>query len=108
MKWYAKLYLGDSVKHPRRLKWKIDHNAGSVRVYVIVLAAGEQEQLYIIPSWVLLQKGYPDKKNLFIVGLAGGYQEALEVVRRMAQDVYINTGDLDIRRWIREHREDRK
>lgn len=103
MKWYSDLYLGDSVKHPRRLRWKIEHNAKTM-VYVIALSTAGGCLLDIIPSWVLLQKGYPWRKNLKIIGLARGYHEALEVVQKIVEDTYRNTGAIDIQSWLRESR----
>ena len=79
MKWYDDLYVGESIVHKtNKIKWKIRHNAGQINIYVITLASGEKNLLDIIPSHELLQKGYP-KKQLYVIGLAKGYDEAVEV-----------------------------
>lgn len=103
MKWYSGLYLGDSVRHPRRLRWKIDHNAGTM-AYVIALSTAENGILDIIPTWVLLQKGYPWRGELFAVGLAQSHGEALEVVRRIVDETWQNTGTVDVRSWLKRDR----
>lgn len=101
MKWHKDLYTGESIlRRRRKVKWKIMHGAGQLRVYVITLASNERNLLDIIPSRELLQKHYP-KSNLYVIGLAGNYQEALEVAGRIVSDVYRETGDFDVRGYIR-------
>ena len=71
MKWYEDLYVGDSIEGKvNRIKWKINHHAGTVSIYVIAFASNRQNLLDIIPAWELMQKHYP-KKQLYIIGLAG-------------------------------------
>ena len=102
MRWYRELYTGDSIRRRhKKIKWKIMHNAGQIRVYAITLASGTQNLLDIIPSWELLQKHYP-KQQLYVIGLAGSYDEALEVAGRIVSEVYKETGGFDIRRYIHE------
>lgn len=100
MKWHENLYSGESIR-PRikKVRWKIIHNAGQLHVYVITLASNEQNLLDIIPSRELLQKHYP-KKGLYIVGLAGNYEEALELAGHIVSDVYKATGGFHIRKYF--------
>ena len=49
MKFYKNLYIGEGIKHPNIVKWKLRHNAGQFQVYVIALAAG-RDQLEIFSS----------------------------------------------------------
>ena len=82
MKWYEDLYVGDSIEGKvNRIKWKINHHAGTVSIYVIAFASNRKNLLDIIPAWELMQKSYPGKKQMQIIGLAKGYAEALELVR---------------------------
>ena len=100
MKWHKDLYTGESIlRKQQKVKWKIMHNAGQLRVYVITLASNRQNLLDIIPARELLQKHYP-KRNLYVIGLAGNYQEALEVAGHIISDVYSKTGDFDVRGYI--------
>ncbi len=105
MKWYHKLYISDSIADSKvnRIRWKINHNAGTVSVYVITLASNRENLLDIIPSWVLMQKAYP-KKNLQIIGLAKGYKDAVLLVKRIVEETYQNTGTVDIRAYLSEKR----
>ena len=93
MKWYEDLYVGDSIADKaNRIKWKINHHAGTVSIYVIAFASNRQN---------LLEKFYPGKKQMQIIGLAKGYAEALELVRSIIEEVYQNTGDVDVKSYLR-------
>ena len=35
-----------------------------------------------------------------IVGLGAGYEEAVEIVQKIAEDVYADTGRMEIRNWL--------
>lgn len=100
MRWYEHLYLGDSISaKAERIKWKISHNAGTVSIYVIALASNPDNLLDIIPARELMQKGYP-KKDLTVIGLAKGYEEALAVVQRIVEETYRKTNDVNVRRML--------
>lgn len=100
MKWYKNLYVGESISHKtKRVKWKIIHNAGQVDIYVITLASNPKNLLDLIPSWELMQKYYP-KKDKYVIGLAGSYEEAIELAARIICEVYEATGTFRIRDYI--------
>lgn len=101
MKWYDHLYLGDSIRNPRKIKWKINHNAGTIDIYVITFASNEDNLLDVIPTWELMQHGYPWKDRLEIIGLAKGYEEALMLVRTIVDEVYQNTGSTDVKAYLK-------
>jgi hypothetical protein len=104
MKWYHDLYVGDSIANKaNRIKWKINHNAGTVSVYVITFASNSENLLDIIPSWELMQKSYP-KREIKVIGLAKGYDEALEVVKRIVDETYQHTGGVDVWAYLKEER----
>lgn len=96
MKWYDNLYVGESIRHKTaKIKWKIQHNAGQIDIYVIAIASNPQNLLDIIPAQELMQRGYP-KKEMYVIGLAHGMKEAHEVVKQIIDEVYQNTGGFDI------------
>ena len=69
MKWYEDLYVGDSIEGKvNRIKWKINHHAGTVSIYVIAFASNRQNLLDIIPAWELMQKSYQGKKEILFTG----------------------------------------
>lgn len=102
MIWHDKLYVGESIVHKTNtIKWKICHNAGQLNIYVIALASNTWNLLDIIPARELLQKGYP-KQKLVIVGLAKGYEEAVEVAVSIVDMVYQRTGGFAVRAYLME------
>ena len=102
MIWYDKLYVGESIVHKtKKIKWKIMHNAGQIGIYVITLASNRQNLLDIIPSYELMQRGYP-KREMVIVGLAKGYDEAVEVAASIVDEMYRNTGTFAVRTYLAE------
>ena len=104
MEWYRNLYASDSIAGKvNRIKWKINHNAGMVSVYVIAFPSNPNNLLDIIPARELMQKSYP-KRNMIIIGLAKGYQDAMELVRRIIDETYQNTGTVDVRSYLKEGR----
>jgi len=103
MIWYKDLYVGESIVHKtKKVKWKIMHNAGQIGIYVITLASNTQNLLDIIPSYELMQKGYP-KKDMVVVGLAKGYDEAIEVAASIVDEVYHSTGTFAVRAYLAEN-----
>ena len=68
-------------------------------MFVIAFASNPENLLDIIPSREILQKGYP-KYEIEIIGLAQGYEEALQVVLRIIDETYQNTGNTDVRAYM--------
>lgn len=101
MRFYRHLYCSDSLKkRKRKIIWKIRHNAGQISVYVITMSDQEEEQLEIFHSGQLLQKYYRTHPP-YIIGIADGYQGALELTRGIAEEVYRKTGGLDIKSYLK-------
>lgn len=82
---YNKLYC-DAVTEPQKRKIirKIKYRAGLGDIYVIAVSDGA-DYFDLIPGYVLKQKAYPTK-DIHIVGLASGYESALELVQQMIAD----------------------
>ena len=80
MKFYRHLYVSESIRNPEKVKWKLRVNAGQFSIYIIALAKSD-DQLDIFHCALLQQKFY-DKEDLFIVGLAASYTEAVEMCIR--------------------------
>ena len=103
MIWYENLYIGESISRKaakvKRLKWKINHNAGLLNIYIIVLCRNGTDLLEIIQTKELLQKHYP-RGELYIVGLAKGYEEALETAAKIVLDVYKHTGGFQVKKYL--------
>ena len=103
MKWYKNLYMGETATDT---KHKILRNVVKRRFsnneYLITISANPDNLLDILPAEVLLQKHYKDNTDkLYIVGIANGKEEALEVVRQIIDEVYTNTGEFDIPGYLK-------
>lgn len=104
MKWYKDLFVGESVTGKiKKIKWKVEHNAGMLHTYVITFPSNSDNLLDMIPTRELLQKGYP-KKNLHIIGIAGNYDEAVELVVKIIEETYDNTGTTDVYSYLKDGR----
>lgn len=100
MKWYRHLYMGEQARKNRyRIIGKIRHNKLQMDVYVITLASNPSDLLDIYPSYVLRQKHF-QKQEYLVVGIAKGYEEAVEVAAKIVTEVYTKTGTFGIREYI--------
>lgn len=100
MRFYRKLYTGKSIADVRRVKWKLRVNAGQMNLYVIALCKG-RDQLEIYHCAYLQQKFYR-KYPPFIIGIANGYEEALEIVEQIAKEAYESNGDCNLKKYLRD------
>ncbi len=93
LQYYRDLYLDPEIKHPEVIKWRLQHNAGSLSLYVITLCdtdpvSGEtcfDGQLQFFHS-AFLQQPYVKKHCPMIIGLARGREGAMELVCRIVQE----------------------
>lgn len=97
---YCDLYVSQGwQKKKATLKRKLRKKKLLPSVYVITLSRGAQNQLEFFSS-VLLHQHVFDNEDLFVVGIADGYDEALYFVEQITDKVYRRTGTADIRRFI--------
>ncbi len=75
LRFHKKLYVGEGIKHVRRVKWKLLHGAGQLGVYVISICPGS-DQLEIMHAAFLKQQYYREFPP-YVVGIASGYDDAL-------------------------------
>ena len=71
--------------------------------YLIILSSNAHNLLEIISANELKQPFYKDKtvqNHIYVVGLAVGYDEALEVVERIIKEVYQATGGFDLQSYL--------
>lgn len=98
MRFHKELYIGDSIKNIRKVKWKLKHHAGQLGIFVMVLSEGsDQLEIY---HCVFLQQQYYKKYPPYIVGIAGGHEEAVELLQKMISDVYEKTGSYQLKEYF--------
>ena len=100
IKCYCNLYTGTSVANKKN-QYILDLMNGNLAhtVYLITLAQGVQNHLEIFAASLLRQHIYDDKE-IFIVGIAEKYYEAVELVEEIVQDILNQTGKPEIRKYI--------
>jgi len=100
MRWHKSLYVGETANRMKyRMIGKIRYHRPQKNAYVIVLSSNRKNLLDILPAYELLWDYYRHKEML-VVGLAHGYDEALEVVRLIIHDIYSNTGGFDVEKYF--------
>ena len=100
MKFYDSLFMDEKLLQKKEaIIKKLKNNQWQFEIYLIVLSKNENNHLELFHS-VLLQQKAISKDDLFVVGIASGYQEALELVEKITQQVYDKTNEVDIRNYI--------
>ena len=100
MRYYHALYVSQKLAlRKTEIKHKIERGEWQLNKYLIVLTRNEQNHLEFFDSVLLLQKLF-EKEDLFIVGIAEGHSGALEIIQKITEEVYRETGGTDIRNYI--------
>lgn len=105
MKWYRKLYLGENASKAKyKIFGRVRKGRFQLDTYLILISANPDNLLEIIQSNIFQQPFYKKKKHLndiYVVGIAKGYDEALELVRTIIDEVYQSTGAFDISSYLK-------
>lgn len=99
MHFYDRLYVGESIKNPARVKWKIRVCAGQFNVHLITLSQNGSNQLECFHNGLLKQKIFR-RQDHFIVGIAVDYEESLELIRQITEECVEATGTADIKSYL--------
>lgn len=100
MKFYYALYMTEKmIPQKEEILKKLKNDELQFEKYLITLTKNEKNHLEFYNSVLLIQKAIP-KDELFVVGIANGYNEALELVEKITQEVYDKTQGVDIRTYI--------
>ena len=109
MYWYNYLYADKKVHHISRLKYKIEKGMPHKGVYLIHLPECGSTLLEVIPSVLLQQSHYPvgrpsggwpglGGKTAGALGSSRG--AALELIRKIIDEVYREQGNFDIPSYL--------
>lgn len=106
MYFYKDLYVGSSIRDPEKVKKNLRIGKGQFTIYVIALSPSRPgigaNQLEILHC-VNLQQPYYKQYPPYIVGIASGRIEAIELVKEMVQEAYDHTGSADVRAYLFPH-----
>lgn len=100
MRYFKELYISEELKgREEEIVGHLEKKEFQFRIYLIALPENEKNQLEIYHSGMLNQEWYRDK-DVFVVGLAKGYLQAIELVRKITEETFEATGGADIRQYI--------
>lgn len=100
MQWAENLYLSDkTAKKKDKIIKKANRGVGMVSIYFITLASNRENLFDIFHAAHLKQPAFY-KQDLYVVGIASGYEEALGLVQRMIDDIYRKTGGFAVREYF--------
>lgn len=99
--WSDRLYLGENVKkNPERLKKKLEKNKLVLGTFLIT-ASSNKDDLFDVLDTKDCMFPYYRKKDIIVYGIANGREEALQLVVRILEDVYQETGDLKVGEYFK-------
>lgn len=99
MKFYKNLYIGDTVKKPKKAIKKLKGHKKQPRLYVIVHDR-ELNRLAVFHSLMLSQWYYKENPPGCIVGLANGREEAFTMIERITQEAFRATGEVSLLAYL--------
>lgn len=98
--WYNRLYIGNNAKKKAdRIIRKLNSQKIVHGIYLITLASNERDQLDILSAYNLMQP-FVYCRCPMVVGVASGYDEALELVMQITGEALEKTGKADIRNYL--------
>ena len=102
MRWYNHLYTGTKAK---RHRFSIIQNIREERylpgIYVITPPSNGNNVLDIHPVTEFANPFYAERQELLILGIAEGYQEALELAGTIVTEMYEKTGGFCLDKFLR-------
>lgn len=102
IKWYPDLYCDpETEKKEKRIRKRLEKKRVNFRVYCIAIASNEKNLLDIYCSNELLFRYYRTKE-MKIVGLASSKESAIQIVAEIVDEVYQQTGKIDVRAYFQE------
>ena len=101
MKWYANLYIGESLQESREeVIASLERGEWHHKIYLITPAINGKDLLDIRSAAALARKGLAETLPE-IVGIARGRDEAMRLACSIVEECYRQTGDVDIRGFLK-------
>ncbi len=106
IEFYCDLYVSECWRKKKaKIIKRLRENRALPQVYVVALSRGDRNQLEFF-SCILLRQHVFDNTEIFVIGIADGYEEALFMVRDITERIYAETGSTDLRKYILERQEE--
>lgn len=101
LEYHHRLYLGDGISESKldKIKKRLETKPLLSGVCLITLSGNPGGQLDIFQAALLVQKHYA-KGNVYVVGIAAGYDEAVGLVEKIVQECLQERGDCSLREYL--------
>lgn len=100
MRYYRYLYIGEGLEKKKdKVIRRLENRKLQNDIHVVTLASGDKNQLEIYHASQFLQPSFP-YEEFFVIGIVKGYEDAIELVEQITQEVYNETKGADIRSYI--------
>lgn len=101
IKWYDNLYMDHVIeKKQKKVKKKIQEGKVTVNTYCIIFSSNEQNLFDILDANELKFSFYKNR-DIYILGLAFGKDNAIAIMTSMIEEIYKNTGKFKVREYFR-------
>jgi len=98
--WSSRLYVGDKLKQKKdKAIQSIKRKKVTFGIYCITFASHPDNLFDIIDANELLFPHY-QRSDIYIVGLAKGKDEAINLVHDMLMEIYQKTGDFKVKNYF--------
>lgn len=98
MRFLKSMYIGEGIKNVGLVRWKLAHGAGMMDVYVLSVPEGGG-QLECTHCSYLKQRLLRQHLGI-VVGIAKGYEEAMELIVSITEEAVSDTGKADIKGYL--------
>lgn len=105
MEFYRDLYWSGSLEKKKdKILRGLKRGKIQLHLYLIVLPRGEKNQLEFFDALLVRQKWFcRTAGQLKVVGIANGYEEALEMVQCIMEETVKRTGKTSIRTYLEQN-----
>lgn len=99
--YHPQLYLGESinVKKLDKIKKKLEQNPFFSSVFLIAVSRNPNDLLEIYEARQLVQRYY-QKNPPYVVGIAGSWTEAAELVKKIVEECLLARGDCALKEYL--------
>lgn len=104
MVWLDDLFVGESISSRRQKKIirKVKKRSVFNAAYLLTLSSNPDNLIDIIHTQVVRQRNYP-KKDMVVIGLAGNYEEAMQLAGEILSGLYAAQGDFRLREFLKKN-----
>ena len=101
LKFAQNLYLGEGIAPEKldKLKKRMNKKPLLANVYLITPARNPADKLDIFDARQLVQPHYKDEEFL-VLGMASGYEDALQLIERITGECLKARGDCNLREYL--------